>query len=488
VTANTIDPRSTPSTVDAEVLHWRGWVPKTLLVVFCVCMALSSFAIWSRNQISDTDRYVRTVAPLADDPAIQEAIVVGTTNRFASLVDEASTRASLPAPIQYLAAPLRADLINYIEDTTRSIVTSDQFSQYWEEINRAAHPTVSAILTGSSTQNMTTTGGKITLDLAPLVQAVKNQLSQHGVDLFDRLPTGRLDTTVVIFDSPELADVQDGIDLLDSLAIALPIVGLISLGGYLWLAPNRRLGIIWAGLGLAATMTIVLLLLSAARNLYLDGLESDVNRNAAAAFFDTVGHYLRNGIRLLALFGLLVAGAVFATRPGSWLRRGPAAIERQLSHAWEYVAITWRSRETSGAWTQRNLAIILGVLIVACSAAIIWLDRSTLGWVITILLIAAVGMIITKLLAFSSTAQPIPAAVGIPGGMGEPARTSPGGNRPAIVAPANAPREHQVDASEAAQEALLAIARDLSVDDQKVLQRFAIVLRDTGSSQLRAQR
>jgi hypothetical protein len=31
-------------------------------------------AVWARNQVTNTDRHVRTVAPLAADPAIQAAI------------------------------------------------------------------------------------------------------------------------------------------------------------------------------------------------------------------------------------------------------------------------------------------------------------------------------------------------------------------------------------------------------------------------------
>jgi hypothetical protein len=36
---------------------------------------LSVIAIWTRNQVLNTDRYVATVAPLATEPAIQDLIV-----------------------------------------------------------------------------------------------------------------------------------------------------------------------------------------------------------------------------------------------------------------------------------------------------------------------------------------------------------------------------------------------------------------------------
>jgi hypothetical protein len=483
VTADAMNNHPTSSTVDSDFLRWRRWVPKALLVIFCACIALSTFAIWSRNQIDDTDRYVRTVAPLADDPAIQDAIVVTVTNRFSSLVDDAMTRASLPSALDYLAAPITADLVDYVGDMTRDIVTSDQFSQYWEEANRAVHPTVSAILTGNDTNNMTTSGGKVTLDLSPLVQEVKNRLSQRGVNIFDSLPTDRFNTTVVLFDSPELADVQSSIDMLVTLSIVLPILGLISLGGYLWLTPNRRLGIIWAGLGLAATMTLILLILTVVRDLYLDGIASTVNQEAAAAFIDTIGRYFRNGVKVLGLVGLLTAGVAFVTRPGSWLRLGPEAIKRQLSTGWQYLEARWTRLDLPGTLTQHYLAGILALLIAFAGIAIIGLDRSTLGWGLTLLLIAAAGLVIVKLLAVSpTTVQPVPAAVGISGGMVEPARPSSGGSAPAVVFAASVPRDVQPAPDEATHVALIEVARDLSEDDLKVLQRFAIILRDTDRS------
>jgi hypothetical protein len=44
------------------------------IVVACLLAPLSVMAIWTRNQVTNTDRYIATVSPLARDPAIQTAI------------------------------------------------------------------------------------------------------------------------------------------------------------------------------------------------------------------------------------------------------------------------------------------------------------------------------------------------------------------------------------------------------------------------------
>ena len=48
-----------------------------LIVVACVLAPLSVVSVWARGEVTDTSRYVQTVAPLASDPAVQQAV----TNR-----------------------------------------------------------------------------------------------------------------------------------------------------------------------------------------------------------------------------------------------------------------------------------------------------------------------------------------------------------------------------------------------------------------------
>jgi hypothetical protein len=49
---------------------WRTILAVLLIVVGCVLAPLAGVAVWARNQVTNTDRYVRTVAQLASDPAI----------------------------------------------------------------------------------------------------------------------------------------------------------------------------------------------------------------------------------------------------------------------------------------------------------------------------------------------------------------------------------------------------------------------------------
>ena len=58
-----------------------------LLVLGCGLAALSVVAIWLRVTLLDTDRYVKTVAPIAAEPAVQQAVA----NRLDTAINSAST-------------------------------------------------------------------------------------------------------------------------------------------------------------------------------------------------------------------------------------------------------------------------------------------------------------------------------------------------------------------------------------------------------------
>ena len=60
-----------------------------------VLAPLGVVAVWARNQVTNADRYVATVAPLAEDPAIQQAITDQITAQVFTYID---VGASPPRP------------------------------------------------------------------------------------------------------------------------------------------------------------------------------------------------------------------------------------------------------------------------------------------------------------------------------------------------------------------------------------------------------
>ena len=77
-----------------------------LIILGCVLAPLSVLGVWTANQFSDTSRYVADVAPLIEDPAIQNALTNKLTTEIVAKID-AKGRADQAAARHVHAGPGR---------------------------------------------------------------------------------------------------------------------------------------------------------------------------------------------------------------------------------------------------------------------------------------------------------------------------------------------------------------------------------------------
>ena len=440
---------------------------RVMLAIFCLSLVLAVPATWLRNQIRDTDRYVRTVAPLASDPAIRTALTDRVSSLISAQLREIVVRDGLiDQRILFLSAPLVSTLDDYVHATVRTFVMSDRFPQMWEQLNRTAHPAVSAVLTGGGTA-LRTNDGRLALDLAPLINQIITRLGERGINIVERIRVERLDTTFVIYQWQALADIQAGVNVLESLAIWLQALAVVSLVASLVLSPNRRQTSLWGALAVAAAMALLLMLLAFARWWSVDQLPLSVNRDAATAFFETVGHYPRLAFRLLGVLGLLVAGVVFVTRPGGRVRREHEAVWRSIKAVWRAAAERWPTLDRLAISSNEHL-LALGIgLVVACCLVVFGVDPLSVTMAAAVLAILAVGGGLLWL-ARASNREPA-------GGAHAPVSGRDAG--PARAVAADVPRSHM--ATDDARSALVALADELSPEDVRIVRRLAAVLRDS---------
>ena len=70
-----------PSVARAErAPRWRRVLVALLVVLGCVLAPLSVLSVWMKSTVLDTDTYVSTVAPLANNSDVQNAIATRVTN------------------------------------------------------------------------------------------------------------------------------------------------------------------------------------------------------------------------------------------------------------------------------------------------------------------------------------------------------------------------------------------------------------------------
>ncbi len=299
-----------------------------VLIVLAAVLALpSALAVWLNSVVDDTNRYVATVAPLAGDSHVQDAVTRRVTNVVLAQIDvkslvhqlaEAAARRGAPTPtggrlVNQLSGPITAGLTDVVSGTVHKVVSSSAFATVWTEANRAAHSTLDKALTGKGGGAVALNGDRVTVDLGPVVAKVKNELVAGGFAPAARIPAVHTDFTV--FSSHNLGKVRLWFRLLQLAGTWLPVVTVLVAATGVLLANDRRRALIGAGLAVAAAMLVLGLTLTAFRYVYLDRLPPDVSQPAAAAVYDTLIRFLRVSVRAIGALALVTAIGAFLIGP-----------------------------------------------------------------------------------------------------------------------------------------------------------------------------
>src|SRR4051812_40037308 len=96
-------PPASQTGTKSRLPRWRRWTAGTLIVLSCALAPLSVMAVWVRNQVLNTDRYVENVTPLASDPAVISTVAADVTaDLFASVDVQQAAEDALPPRADFL--------------------------------------------------------------------------------------------------------------------------------------------------------------------------------------------------------------------------------------------------------------------------------------------------------------------------------------------------------------------------------------------------
>jgi len=366
--------------------HWvRTFWSTLLIVVACLLAPLSMVSVWARGEVTDTNRYLATVAPLAEDPAIQQAITNRITEQIFKHIDvpaltseavaaisaNRELTAQQTAALQALTGPLNQGIQSYTEDAVNKVVRSPQFAAAWVEANTLVHQRLNDVLTGQNADRaLQIQDNQVVLDLGNLIAQVKQRLIDRGFNIAERIPT--TDATIVLFDVPNATTIQTGYNLLNTLGFWLPLIAvtLAVLGVFVSHTPAKALA--WFGFGLTLAMVVGAGLLAFGRTSYLNELPETVNVAAATVFFDQFTVFLRQsmwagavaGVTLL-LAGLLLGRGRVATGVRSVPVTAAAAIQGWLDQLGLHLTgvRTWVAAQAGGLRIAAALTALVFVML-----------------------------------------------------------------------------------------------------------------------------
>jgi len=289
---------TTPAT-PGKGKKWQRIVSVVLLVLGFILMPLSAIAIWTHNQITNTDRYVETVSPLADNADIQQVVATRAVTALFQNVDVAGEiEGALPKRAKFLGEPVANAMQGYATDVTERILASSQFQTFWDAANRRAHSQLVALLEddpGKAPGAVSIKDGQVKLDLTDVIERVKTTLVDRGLTFLQNVDVPPVSRTVTIIDSEGLSEARTYVGILNTLAWVLPVLAVLCLVGSALIVPRRRRATIRAAIVLVAACAFTLALLAIGRSLYLDAA---VNKDAAQAVFDEPPSHVTNAGRI----------------------------------------------------------------------------------------------------------------------------------------------------------------------------------------------
>ncbi|MFE3585692.1 hypothetical protein [Streptomyces vinaceus] len=274
----------------------RTFLSAVLIVLVALLVPAGAVAYWADHELGDADRYTAAMSPLAGNPAVQEVVVTQAGRALSGEID---------------AGPFQGGLDALLGEALRSFAGTPAYRTAWDAANRAAHAAFFKALTNGE-------GNAVTIDLAPVIEQVKEDLVADGVPFADRIPVTHVAVKVMEYDN--LGALRKGFRMLQIAGIWLPVLTVVLAATAIAVAVHRRRAVIATGLGVAVGAVLLWIAVAVFRRLTLDDLPADIDRAAAAAVYDALTAFLRTTAWVVLAIGLAAALAAWLT---GRLRRTP---------------------------------------------------------------------------------------------------------------------------------------------------------------------
>lgn len=309
-----------------SILAW------TLFVVGTIVVLVGSLTVWVKRQALDTDAWVNTSSQLLENDQVRQALSVYIVDQLYESADpEAVLQEQLPENLQGLAGPIAGALRQPAVEGVDRFLQRPRVQSLWEDVNRAAHQELIAVLEDDTRGNVTTGGGTVTLNLRTLVVNIGTELG-FGEQLDSRLPPDA--GQIVILQSDQLEAAQTGVKAVKWLSWIVILIAFACYAGAVWLAGGRRAMLRNVGAALLLVGILLLVIRGAVGNYIVDALASGESVRGAVDSTWLIGTSLLGELAwALIVYGVVLLIGTWFAGPSRYATRarlaiGPALTER----------------------------------------------------------------------------------------------------------------------------------------------------------------
>jgi hypothetical protein len=316
----------------------RGHLPRrisawVLVVLAAILIPVSVMSVWAINTVTNTDKYVETMAPLARNPVIVNGLATRATDAlFSTHIVQNKVTNALPKSAKPLVAPIVNEVHSYVYNLALKVFSSPKFGKLWDALNRHSHDAVVNILTGKQTplQKKVAKGGQIALNLSPTLNTLISDLDAHGVTLFNPVKTiSTQGVTFTVVSKQQVSKFSGLFNLVVKGKWIIPVIALVLAILAVALAMERRKTLVRLAVGVALMTLVLLGALSAGRGIFIgQAAGGGFQAQGAAAVWDTVLRFLKADLRWTLLLAVLVAFGGWVAGPARyavWIRKTTVA-------------------------------------------------------------------------------------------------------------------------------------------------------------------
>lgn len=339
-------------------------------------LPLGTVTYWGHRTVTDTERYLETMQPLAYDEDVQDSLAVFITDKIEAQIDPEELVNQLFAglieeypSLKALVPIISGAVDSLIAQVVDRLVRSDQFKQLWDLANTAAQKSLMAILEGRDDGPVSLQGDEVVLDISVLVDQVKQGLVDRGFTAAANINIPEADRQVVLLEAPQLAQIRTIYTYTSPVAASLIFVAMLLLILAVVLARRRPRMVAWVGGGAAVGGGLLVIGLGIGETLFVNTLEGTPFEKASQTFYDQLLKFLYNGA-----YGLIVLGIIiFAV--GLYLCGARWAVELRatVNNLADDIAgnVPAGPITSSGAWVAQNarwlrvaVAVIFAIIVV----------------------------------------------------------------------------------------------------------------------------
>jgi hypothetical protein len=293
---------------------WRTVLSWLLLAIFCLTLPIALLTGWARLVAVDSAAFGGAMANLAADGRVQDAVGRVVAARVA-----ASVSGENPTATQALQSRLVGEVVR---EAMSGVVGSQEFRDIWETTTAGAHRWLVTELAGNW-------GQPVILDFTPLYDNIQAEIAALDLELPLDFSFDAEDLRIQVFDAPTADRIRLAAQRVELVFFATLSLALISVVLSIGLAPDRLAALIRASFGLTLAMLALIGVMLTAQGWVMGETGPEGGAAVAGVILDAISQGLRVAAVGLAIFGLLLAGALTGVRAlgaGS-PRRAPASTD-----------------------------------------------------------------------------------------------------------------------------------------------------------------